>query len=119
MVDTDWRTRLVVAEDKLTCYLLVPNHPVGGPKARFFKSIGFSLDNLPLMTSALIEHGRTAPLERDEASGYGHKYTLIGGMIAPNERLYTVKSVWLEEASGSVVRLITAYPYMRGLKDGA
>ena len=58
-------------------------------------------------------------LEREEASGYGRKYILIGDIVAPNGRTYTMKSVWMEGRTGSPVRLVTAYPYTRGLKDGA
>jgi hypothetical protein len=34
--------RAVVDEAKIRHYLLSPEHPVGDPKARFFKALGFS-----------------------------------------------------------------------------
>jgi hypothetical protein len=34
--------RAVVDDAKIRDYLLSPEHPIGGPKARFFKSLGFS-----------------------------------------------------------------------------
>jgi hypothetical protein len=37
--------RAVVTEEKVRDYLLNPNHPVGGPKAAWFASIGYSIDN--------------------------------------------------------------------------
>jgi len=119
MMREEWRARLVIQEEKLTRYLLVPNHPIGGPKARFFLGVGFSSGNLPRMRSALLDHGETAPLERQAVCGYGLRYTLIGAVSAPNGRIYTVKSVWMEGRPGSPVRMVTAYPYKRGSRDGA
>jgi hypothetical protein len=35
----------VVSEAKVRDYLLNANHPVGGPKAAWFASIGYTVDN--------------------------------------------------------------------------
>lgn len=35
-----------VPESKLAEYLLNPDHPDGGPKARFFMQVGFDADTL-------------------------------------------------------------------------
>ena len=39
----------------ITHYLLVPDHPKGGPKAKFFMACGFSHDNVAF-EAALLAH---------------------------------------------------------------
>ncbi|MEO2032054.1 MAG: DUF6883 domain-containing protein [Planctomycetaceae bacterium] len=35
----------IVTGEKVRDYLLNPNHPVGGPKATWFASLGYTTDN--------------------------------------------------------------------------
>lgn len=41
---------------KITHYLLVPDHPEGGPKAKFFMACGYSHDNVTAFEAALPPH---------------------------------------------------------------
>ena len=45
-----------VSEQKVRAYLLNTVHPVGGPKARFFLSRGFSVTAWQVLTAALRQH---------------------------------------------------------------
>ncbi len=108
--DPGWRDRLVVFRDKLTRYLMKVDHPRGGGKARFFIGVGFDQDKLDLLATALLEHGRIAPLEQKQIDEYGRRYVLIGDFHALDGEVYVLKSVWLEDEPGFGVRLVTAYP---------
>ncbi len=48
----------IVEPEKISDYLLSDPHPVGGPKAAFFKSFGFSIDKPDELTAALLEHAK-------------------------------------------------------------
>jgi len=44
----------IVTEDKLRDYLLNPLHPVGGPKAAWFASIGYTRENWSELRDGLL-----------------------------------------------------------------
>ena len=49
----------IVTEEKVRDYLLNPNHPVGGPKATWFASLGYTTDNWQELVSDLLRLART------------------------------------------------------------
>lgn len=49
-----------ISENKLSGYLLNRNHSVGTHKAKYFESLGFTLETSNLLKEALIKHLKDA-----------------------------------------------------------
>jgi hypothetical protein len=99
-----------IPEQKLKGYLLDQEHPVGGPKARFFKGLGFSAEDVEPLRQAFLEVARS-----DEAievlNTYGAKYVVDGDLRSrTGDRSARVRTVWLIERGEARPRFITAYP---------
>ncbi len=96
--------------EKITNYLLDITHPHGKSKASFFNGIGYSFyDAEQLQTDLkLLACGskilETIPNER------GVKYVIVGNLIAPNGKIYLLKTIWIIEINQLKPRLTTAYP---------
>ncbi len=98
-----------VPRDKLRLYLLDLEHPDGGPKARFFISAGYSLDDLDVFSEALRTHAAEREVEAEFSTPYGTKYIIRCGMPTPDGRNPCVVSVLFDEGDGWA-RLVSAYP---------
>ncbi|MEX1027794.1 MAG: DUF6883 domain-containing protein [Candidatus Paceibacterota bacterium] len=99
----------IVTEAKVRDYLLNPNHPVGGPKAVWFASIGYTMDTWQDLAGDLLRLARTVDDFVAKSSPFGVKYEVSGGIGRPGHRPADVISVWIVEEN-SLPRLITAYP---------
>lgn len=99
--------RLHVDPRKLRDYLLAPEHPEGGSKARFFMGLGFQrgqpwelgaeLRNLASSNDAIATDGP-----------HGTKYVVEGDL-----RGARVRTVWIVDPPDGWVRFVTAYPLPR------
>lgn len=98
-----------VPPDKLTGYLLALAHPVGGPKARFFRAYGFDETNAAELEAGLLAIARSADAEATE-SPHGTKYVADGQLLTPSGRSVRVWTVWIVDPTDPRPRLITAYP---------
>ena len=98
-----------VSEAKITHYLLDPNHPFGGSKARFFLHCGFSPADWRTMAEALAEHPVLNPVESTTATRYGAKYVVRCSLATPDGRNPCVVTVWMKDGDAPP-RLVTAYP---------
>lgn len=101
--------RAVVTEEKVCDYLLNPNHPVGGPKAAWFASIGYGIDNWQDLADDLLLLARGVDDFVAKPSPFGVKYEVTGRIGRPAHRPADVTTVWIVEGNNSP-RLITAYP---------
>ncbi len=99
----------IVTEAKVRDYLLNPNHPVGGPKAAWFASIGYTSDHWHDLADDLLYLARTAVDFVAKPSPFGVKYEVSGRLGRPGYRPADVVTVWIVEENSSP-RLITAYP---------
>jgi filamentous hemagglutinin len=102
-----------VPEEKLTGYLLNPQHPVGRGKAAFFLALGFSRQNPEALTQALVVQAREAPERAVQPAPEGEKLICIGPLATPSGKRPWVVSVWYLERGKDTARLVTAYPYRR------
>ena len=102
--------RADIEREKITGYLLNPNHPDGGSKADFFSRFGFSRDDWQVLAEALISHGATHEVVETQRTRYGVKYTVIGDIDAPDGRSPQVKTVWQIDDGDDQPRLVTAHP---------
>jgi hypothetical protein len=99
----------IVPKEKVRDNLLNPNHPVGGPKAIWFASIGYTMANWQDLADDLLRLARTVDDFVAKPSPFGVKYEVSGRVGRPGHRPADVITVWIVEEN-SLPRLITAYP---------
>ena len=98
-----------IPSDKLIHYLLDLSHPVGGAKAAWFASLGYTSDNPTALEEDLLRIARTCDDFVSKPSSYGVKYEASGIIGRAGYRPARVVTVWIVEEN-SMPRLITAYP---------
>ncbi|MEX2174469.1 MAG: DUF6883 domain-containing protein [Pirellulaceae bacterium] len=101
----------IVAVEKLTDYLLCKQHPTGKHKARFFRGLGFSLEEPELFRTCLLNHARSNLVVIEEVTPFGIKYVIDGAIVAPNGSSPRVRVVWIVESGTQSPRLVTAFPH--------
>ena len=99
----------IVTEDKLCDYLLNSSHPVGGPKAAWFASIGYTRDNWTEFRDGLLAIAASCENFVAKPSPYGVKYETTGDLGTAGHRPGRVVAVWIVEENFPP-RLVTAYP---------
>ncbi len=105
------RDKAFVPREKLAGYLLSETHPVGGPKAAFFRMHGFDDANVAELEARLLEVARTAPIVQILQNPYGTKYVLDGRVLSPSGALLALRTVWIIETSDERPRFVTAFPH--------
>ena len=63
-----------VPDGKLLDYLLSDTHPEGQPKAKFFRSLGFTRGRSFELRRALVEHAQTHDVVEVAESRHGQKF---------------------------------------------
>ncbi len=99
----------IVTEDKLCDYLLNASHPVGGPKAAWFTSIGYTRENWVELRDDLLAMAASCKNFVAKPSPNGVKYETVGDLGTNDHRPGTVVAVWIVEEN-LPPRLVTAYP---------
>ena len=99
-----------IPPEKLADYLLNVTHPVGGPKARWFISLGYHPDSPDRLGDDLLEIVRDSSEYVDKVTRFGVKYTVRGQLESPNGSRANVRSVWITETDMPQPRFVTAYP---------
>lgn len=102
--------RSLVADNKITDYLLSETHDKGEHKADFFKRFGFDIANIDTFKSSLIQHSIDRDIEQTKDSGFGIKYELKCEIRTPDERNPCIVTVWIVENGQEEPKLVTAYP---------
>lgn len=100
---------LIVEENKVTGYLLDLAHKVGGPKAKYFRNRGFTVENWQAMAAALCEHGMTQPVFSSSTTAFGSKFEVQCRVVTPDGTNPCIVTAWIQEGSRPP-RLVTAYP---------
>ena len=95
-------------KDKLEKYLLNPDHPVGGPKAKWFEqALGFTRANAgDLERQIVFDQSRAV---ETGVTPYGTKYSEMIPIVGANNRTIDVQFIFIRNNDG-VVRLVTAIP---------
>ncbi|MDF3059871.1 MAG: hypothetical protein K0R17_4086 [Rariglobus sp.] len=99
-----------IEEAKILGYLLCHEHPVGGPKAKFFLGRGFNKADWEGMADALRHHARNNPVVRRVTFPFGTKYTLDCHLPTPDKSNPCIRTVWEVRPDDERPRLITAHP---------
>ncbi len=87
-------------------------HPVGGAKARYFESRGYSLESPEDLEAALREVAEVGEVVTTEATQWGTKYFVSGNVRAPDGNPMALGTVWIVTGEDVPV-LVTAYPTRR------
>ena len=96
-----------VPAEKITDYLLNEQHPIGGGKAKWFRSLGYDAADLERDLRKLVND--SDDITRKD-SPFGVKYVVSGLVTTPNGQTVNVTTVWIVEPSETNPRLVTAYP---------
>ncbi|CAN5720292.1 hypothetical protein BH10ACT9_BH10ACT9_43990 [soil metagenome] len=94
--------------DKLERYLLNVDHPVGGPKAKWFEqALGFTRGNADDLARQIVFD--PAKAVETGVTQYGTKFNQVVPIVGANGKNIDVVFGWIRNDDG-VVRLVTAIP---------
>lgn len=99
-----------VPHEKLSEYLLNEQHPVGGSKAKWFRSLGYDPADGGVLGHDLLTLIQTTEDYVEKSSSFGTKYIVSGKILTPNGVDANVTTVWIVELADKQPRLVTAYP---------
>ena len=102
--------RPLVPREKIVDYLLSPIHKDGRGKAAFFSRFGFTPESWQTLAEALLRHAARHEVAKAEATPFGTRYVVEGGLETPDGRTPLVRVVWFVETGEETPRLATAYP---------
>ena len=102
---------------KIANYLLSETHPDGKHKARFFRAVGFSLDDCSTLEQTLLKHLAEHDVAKAEQTTFGTRYVVEGIMEAPDGRLPLLRTVWFIRSEEEVPQFVSAYPLRRRKDD--
>ena len=102
----------IVERHKVVDYLLNSAHPDNGGKARFFESLGFSVDIADALIAALRLGAQTGDVVESIETAHGEKYVVDAILSSQTESSHTrmVRTVWIIDRGVEAPRLVTAYP---------
>lgn len=99
-----------VQETKIIGYLLKSDHPEGGPKAKFFRSRGFTSAEWERFAAALRHHAKLHPISRIKTTPFATNYSLDCNLPTPDQSNPCIRKVWEIRPDDARPRLITAHP---------
>ncbi len=102
-----------IAREKITEYLLIPEHRDNKGKAAFFFRYGFTMDAMDAwetLAAALVAHGTMYPITDTRQRSHGTLYEVTGDMAMPDGRVRRVLTAWFVPNEGGGPRFVTAYP---------
>jgi hypothetical protein len=103
------RTLAVIAQEKLTDYLLNTRHKRGGTKARLLEQFGYMVQNWRQL-EADIRSGLETEVDVVRTTEYGTRYEIRMTLQAPLGIPLTLRTIWQIDDGTDVPRLITLYP---------
>jgi hypothetical protein len=99
--------RAIIADGKLSKYLLNPDNEAGGPKCRFLNRFGFDSEYPHFLRDALHKHIRDNSAEYKGDTEYGAKWAVRGRIQSPDGRNPYVTSIWQIDHGKIAPKLIT------------
>jgi len=102
--------RAVVPIEKITEYLLNVDHPVGGPKAKWFMHLGYDPTAPDALVHDLLNVARSCEDFVEQRTQHGVKYIAAGQIVSPRQIEADVLTVWIVEHEAPTPLLVTAYP---------
>lgn len=102
-------------ENKVKNYLLNPDHPVGGPKAKFFTNfLEIKREDWRYLADQISGAMSTALIFRVKNTDFGINHGAFIGIRGRNDRSAILQTGWMVK-SGESPRLVTAYPHSEPL----
>lgn len=102
-----------VPPEKIRDYLLSASHPVVRWKARFFASLGFSVERADELERILLSVAVNGTVVETESTMHGIKFVVDGEVGVPRGGTVPLRTIWIAEARRPP-RLVTAYPIAPG-----
>jgi hypothetical protein len=99
----------IVEPAKVRDYLLNLEHPDGGSKAAWFRSLGYTRDDWQQLAGDLLGIAQECGSFATERTRFGVKYLAKGKLGRSKSRSGSVLTVWIVEGDDPP-RLVTAYP---------
>ena len=102
------RIDVVIAEEKLTGYLLVWR--AHNDKSGYLAQAGYELGNWETLEADLRQLAQTAEAESDGLNAFGELLSARGKLHGPNGVILKVKTVWIRLAETDETHFVTLYP---------
>ena len=101
-------TGAVIATDKLTRYLLVPQ--ARGDKSAFLAGAGYTINNADQLLRDLRE--QILPLDATalESNQFGQYFEVRGRLTGPNGVALAVRTIWMTEHLSGITKFVTLIP---------
>jgi hypothetical protein len=100
----------IIEPDKLTEYLLNPNHQRGKSKAHLLMKLGYSLENWQELEQDIRRDHLNEEITEIQETPYGVRYKIRAILITPTGELLMVKTVWQIDIGQNIPRFITLVP---------
>ncbi len=101
----------VIAEDKLTHYLLIPH--ARGDKSAFLAQAGYALENAGQLLRDLRSQILPLDAQRLESNEFGQYYQIRGTLVGPNGVALPVRTIWLTEHLSGITKFVPLIPDTR------
>ena len=105
--------KAIVAQHKVTNYLLALDHSAGQYKALWLMAHGFRIETWEAVAAAIKDHAATHEVAHVKASAFGRSYVIDGTLMTPDGRNPLIRAVWFIEQGDDAPRLVTVYPLRR------
>jgi hypothetical protein len=102
--------RARVGRRKVVDYLLSHTHLVGRHKARYFESLGFTVDRPDELAAALRLVAREGVVVEAVVSEFGTRYIVDGVLRTPKSATPAIRTIWMIQAGADIPEFVTAYP---------
>jgi hypothetical protein len=96
----------VIAEEKLTKYLLVPLPK--DDKSKFLAQAGYTLDNWQQLEQDLRDRVLSQPAELIETNRYGKKYAILACLRGANGIELNILTIWM--VTNDTTKFVTLVP---------
>ncbi len=103
-------TQVIIPIEKITQYRLSDTHPDGKHKARMFKSLGYSLNNIDVFIQDLKISAEAPYTPPPLDTSHGTKYLVISDWNPPNKKIVPIVTIWIILKEADSPKLVTAYP---------
>lgn len=104
------RERAVIAEEKLTQYLLNAGHRRGAAKARLLHQFGYNQAGWQTLADAIREYHLEAEVSETRETPYGTRYEISAPILTPSGRHLRLRTIWQIDRGSVLPRLITLFP---------
>jgi len=100
----------IIAQDKLSNYLLNVAHRRGASKAKLLLAMGYRPDRWQQLEADIRSQHLGAEVEGTVSTEYGTRYEIVAPLQGPAAPAVAFRSVWQIDTGTRVPRLITMYP---------